>query len=134
MADRSYLPPAGSLEVGVVELFAELTFGSAGAVTLTSGKGFASATQESGDGLYTLALSDEYNRLLWGGITLLDDTASAASTVGIGARFESEDVDGSSAAANVKVQFYALDDGADADPADGAKAYVMLKLRNSSVS
>lgn len=131
MADRSFLPPAGSLEVNVVEIFCEVNVGATGAVSSSSGKGCSTVTRTSA-GLYRVPLSDSYNKLLWAGVTLLDDTDSAATTVGIGHRLEAEDVDGTSP--YVDVQFYALDDGAAADPADGAKWFICMKLRNSSVS
>lgn len=137
MANRRFLPPLGALEVDVVDLFATLTIGNAGSISASggsaSGKGFASFTKESAAGQYTLALSDSYNSLLWAGVTLLDDTGSNPATVAVTARVLSEDVD-SSSAPEVVIQGYALDDGAAADFADGAKLLVALKLRNSSVS
>lgn len=132
MANRQFRHDHQALEQGVVHLYVKITFGASGAVASQRGYGVGTVVQETGDGLYTIPLEDSYNELLYPGVMLLDDTASAASTVGIGYRLESEDVDHATAP-NVKLQFYALDDGADADPADGAVAYVCLVLRNSSV-
>lgn len=131
MADRMFKPGLGSLETGVVDLFCKIVVGSSGAVTSGTGMGIASVTKESSAGQYTILLSDTYNSLLWAGITLLDDSDSAATTVGIGTRLQAETV---SSTKTVVVQTYALDDGADANPADGAILYVKITLRNSSVT
>lgn len=132
MADRLFLPPLGALEVSVVEIFCEVNIGASGAVTSSSGKGCGTVTRTSA-GLYRIPLSDSYNKLLWAGVTLLDDTDSDPATVGVHSRIEAEDVDGTSTPF-VDVQFFAGDDGAAADPASGAKWYACLKLRNSAVS
>lgn len=131
MADRMFTPPLGHLEVGVVELYCAITVGASGAVASYSGKGVASVVKETSAGQYTITLTDRYPALLWPGATLLDDSDSAATAVGIGSRFQAAAV--SSATPTVTVQMYALDDGADANPADGAVIYVCLKLKNSSV-
>jgi hypothetical protein len=135
MANRSFRPPLGALEVDVVELFAKLTIGATGGVTAvsTTSKGFASFTKESSAGQYTLALSDSYNSLLFAGITLLDATDSDPAAVGCSFRVLSEDVDHTSTP-NVVIQAYTTDDGAAANPRDGAVVQVMLKLKNSSVT
>ena len=137
MADRRWLPELGSLEVGVVDLFAKLTIGTSGSISASGGeaegKGFASFTKESTAGQYTLTLSDTYNSLLWCGATLMDDTDSNSASVATEIRFQSEDVDGGSGDPCVVIQGYNADDGADDDFASGAVVYVHLKLKNSSV-
>ncbi len=138
MASRSFRPPLGTIEVDVVELFVELTIGTSGSLDTASGGGWYGAgidsvTKESTAGQYTIVLEDSYNRMLWGGITLLDDSDSSAATVAVETRFESEDVDGTSADPNVVIQGYNSDDGAVDDFASGAKVFVCLKLRNSTV-
>lgn len=131
MANRMWLPPAGSLEVSVVELFGSITIGATGAVSAQSGKGIGTITRTSA-GLYSIPLTDTYSSFLWGGITLLDSASSDPSTVGTASRFKSQAVS-SGTAPLVTIQMYASDDGAAADPASGAVIYFTLKLKNSSV-
>jgi len=135
MANRSFLPPLGALEVDVVDLFAKITIGTSGSVTASggsySGKGIASVTKESTAGQYTILLSDAYNSFLFGSVSLMDDTDSSPATVAVETRFISEDVD---SAKTIVIQGYNSDDGAVDDYASGAVLYVHLKLRNSSVS
>lgn len=133
MANRSFYPPKGALEIDVVSLYAEITIGASGAATLTSGKGIASVTKETPAGQYTLALSDNYHKLLWADAVVLDDTDSNPTTVGVVARILSEDVDNATAP-EIVFQFYNFTDGSAANPANGAKVYVKIELRNSSVS
>ncbi len=130
MANRSFHKPLGSLEIDVVSLFGTITIGSSGAVSSSTGKGIASVAL-SGTGGYIVTLQDAYNALLFADLNTLHSTDSAASTVGIGSRINAADV---SSAKTVTFQMYALDDGADANPASGAVLYVMIVLRNSSVT
>lgn len=131
MADRKFLPPLGALEVDVVDLFCTIPIGASGAVGTVVGKGVTSVTRNSA-GKYTILLSDRYNSFLWGDVSTLDDTNSDATTVGIHTRLFSEAVN--NATPTVIIQAVAGDDGAAADPANGATLYVHFKLRNSSVS
>lgn len=133
MANRTFHPNQGSLEINVVHLYGTITVGSSGAVASSTGKGIASVTKESADGQYTVALQDSYNALLYANIQTLHSTDSAASTVGIVGRINSADV-ASSTAPVVVFQMFALDDGADANPAEGAVLYFQITLRNSSLS
>lgn len=132
MANRSFHPSMGYLEIGVVSLWAKVTVGATGAPTLVtaSSKGVASIVRDSA-GKYTITLSDRYKALLGATVTLLDDTNSDPATVGVHSRLYSEAVD--NATPTVVVQWVAGDDGAAADPADGATFYVRFDLRNSSV-
>lgn len=131
MASRGFLPPLGALEVDVVELFGTITIGAAGAVSASTGKGIASVAL-TGTGGYIVTLSDTYQALLFAGATLLDDTDSDPTTVGVHIRMHAQAVDNSTP--TVRFQCFAGDDGADANPADGAVIYFTLKLRNSTVS
>ncbi len=133
MANRNFYPNALSLEVDHVTLWAEINVGSSGAVSSSSGLGIASVTKESTAGQYTIALSDSYNKLLHANIVVLDDTNSDPTTVAIIGRVLSEAVSSSSAPAIV-IQGVALDDGAAANFASGAKLLVKIELRNSSVT
>lgn len=133
MANRNFFGNSYSLEVDNVTLWAEINVGSSGAVSSSSGLGIASVTKESTAGQYTIALSDNYNKLLHASIMVLDDTNSDPTTVAIIGRVLSEAVSSSSAPAIV-IQGVALDDGAAANFASGAKILVKIELRNSSVT
>jgi hypothetical protein len=121
------------LEVDVCSLFVEINIGAAGAVSSSSGLGIASVTKESAAGQYTIRLTDSYNKLLWASVILLDDTNSDPATAAVEARILSEDVDNASTP-NIVIQGIALDDGAAANFASGAKLLVKIELRNSSVT
>lgn len=131
MASRTFSLPEGALENRVVSLYCAVTIGSSGAVASYSGKGIASVVKESAAGQYTVTLQDQYNALLHPSMTLLDDTDSSPATVGTHMRLQSQAV--SASTPTVVVQCYAGDDGADANPADGAVIYLKLELRNSTV-
>lgn len=133
MANRNFFSNSYSLEVDHVTLWAEINVGASGAVSSSSGLGIASVTKESTAGQYTIALSDSYNKLLHAQIMLLDDTDSNPATVAIIGRVLSEDV-ASSSAPKIVIQGVALDDGAAANFASGAKLLVKIELRNSSVT
>ncbi len=130
MASRLFKQPLGSLEVDTVELFATWTVGAAGAVDTSSAKGLT--VTNTGTGEYTLTLQDAYNRLLDCSATLLDATASNPATVGVAFQCKSEDV--SSSTPDLVIRASTLDDGAAADPREGARVLVRLVLRNSSVT
>jgi hypothetical protein len=130
--NRSLLPPAGSLEVDVVELFGSVTFGAAGAVASQDGKGIGTIVKETAAGQYTIPLSEPCNKFLWAGLTLLDDTDSDPTTVGVICRVLSQDVSNATAP-EVVVQFVDVTDGSAANPASGAALHFILKLRNSTV-
>lgn len=132
MANRAFHPPRGHLEIGVVTLFAKATIGASGAPTLvaSASKGVASITRNSA-GQYALLLSDLYPAMLWATARLMNTADSDPSTVGVENRLVSETV--SSTTPTVTYQWYASDDGADTDPANGATLYFQITLRNSSV-
>ena len=133
MANRSFYPNHQSLEVDCVHLWAEINIGASGAVSSSSGLGIASVTKETAAGQYTIALTDSYNKLLWAGISLLDDADSDPTSVAVSARIQSEDVD-SDSAPELVIQGYDVTDGSAANFANGAKLLVKIELRNSSVS
>lgn len=130
MANRLWLPPSGSLEVNVCEIFGSITVGAAGAVTTSSGKGIASVVKESAAGQYTITLSDSYNSLLWAGFTLVTSTDDA-ETVGTAHRINSSAVDNSTP--TVVLQCSDTATGADANPSSGSVILFTFKLKNSSV-
>lgn len=63
MANRTFNQFQGSLEKGVVQLFAEVSFDPLGAPTLVRGKGIAGVV-DNGSGEYTINLQDTYQRVL----------------------------------------------------------------------
>lgn len=132
MADRMFHSTHRALETEVVHLYAKVTIGATGAPTLVSAssKGIASVARNSA-GEYKITLSDKYTSLLWGNVNLLTTTGSDPATVGVVGRLEADQV--SAATPYVQVQFFAMDDGAAADPASGATVLVKLELKNSTV-
>lgn len=75
MADRFFEQFQGTLEKGVVGLFAELTFGVSSITTRS--RGVASVTQ-TGVGKFDLALQDRYIRLLGASLALSPGVAGTA--------------------------------------------------------
>jgi len=128
MANRLFIPPSGSLEVNVCELFGSITVGASGAVSASSGKGIASVVKEAADGQYTITLSDQYNSLLWAGLTL-QSSADGAQTVGTALRINSQ----SMTSKTVVLQCSDTATGADANLTSGDVVLLCLKLKNSSV-
>lgn len=134
MANRSFHPHRGSLEIESVTLWCSITVGASGAVSSSVGKGILSVTKESTAGRYTIALQDNYNKLLCANITLLDSTDSDPASVATWWRVKSEQVS-SSSAPNIVIQGNASgSSGAAANARSGAVLMVRLELRNSSVS
>lgn len=132
MADRAFHNGHKALELEIVHLYGRFTVGAAGAPTLVtaSSKGITSVARNSA-GEYKIVLADRYIALLWGNVQLLTTTGSDPATIGIHARLE----DDQTASANkyIQVQFYALDDGAAADPANGATVLLKFELKNTTV-
>lgn len=114
-----------SKEANVVELFAVLTIGSSGAVTLTRGKGIKSATKNS-TGDYTLALTENFSGLLGMDVSLQNSTGIPSVVMGIKA-------DNSTSSTAPSVEFVCSATGSPANPASGDVLYVRLTLRNSSL-
>lgn len=131
MANRIFRQPLGSLENDMVTIYGNFAVGSTGAVGTTSGKGVTSVTRDSA-GQYTVLLQDSYDSVFWASAAIKDTANSDPSTVGVIARWEADSINDSTP--TVQFQFFALDDGAVADPASGAVVYFKLELRNSSVS
>lgn len=63
MANRTFNQFQGSLEKGLVQLFAEVSFSGVGVPTLVRGKGIASVTRTAA-GTYLVTLQDTYIRTL----------------------------------------------------------------------
>lgn len=128
MAGRLWLPPLGHLEVDVASLFGSVTFGATGAVASFTGKGVAGVTRNSA-GHYTVALTDDFNALMWVGLTRAG-TAPAA-TDGSYARYVSNTI--GSGTPTIVVE-YDVAAGTAADPVSGAVLLFRFDLRNSSVT
>lgn len=66
MANRMFNQFQGSLEKGVVQLYAEVAFDASGVGTITRAKGIASISNQHGGvtGAYRLILQDSYVRML----------------------------------------------------------------------
>ena len=133
MADRSWLPAGGTLEVDVKQLYCTITFGATGAVSASTGtgKGIKSVVRNS-TGNYTITLSDQYQALVGAVLVLLDATNSDPTTVGVACRLASQAV--TAATPTVVVQFNGTGTpGAVLDPRNGAQLLVTLHLKNSTL-
>ena len=131
MADRMFHSEKGALEIDRVELFAEITFGAAGAVDSFTAKGTSNIALE-GTSTYKISLEDSYYKLLAADTIWLEADALDPASVGNAVKIESEDVN-SSSDPHLKITTTKSSDGTDTIPADGSKLYVTIKLRNSSV-
>jgi hypothetical protein len=63
MASRTFNNNTKTLELEIVKLYAKITIGTSGAVTLNRGKGIASVALST-TGTYLITLDDKYPRLL----------------------------------------------------------------------
>lgn len=129
MANRRFLPPLGSLEVDVVELFGQAVIGAAGAVTSFSGKGIANVARTA-TGRYVVTFSDRYNALLFASIIPHDADISGSAKGGF-ARLYAVNVN--SATPSITFQMLKTVDSAE-DPFPASVLYFTAKLRNSSVA
>ena len=124
MADRTFHLPEGSLENRMVELYAEITFGAAGAVSASSGKGIASVTRDA-LGEYTIAFTDRFPAFMAASF----DYETTETNAGW-ACTQSEAVDTATPSLTFRTNDAA---GAKADPASGETLRVCIKLKNSSI-
>lgn len=131
MADRMFRDGAKTLDIDLVELFANATIGSTGAVSSSSAgtNGVATVARTSA-GKYTLTLQDAYVGFRWADVQVLAGTLADPQTVGVWATLFSQDV---TSAKTVVFQFQNVATGAAADPASGAVLYFRICLKNSSV-
>ena len=124
MASRDFKLNTLTMENEVVCLYALLTIAGSGAVTLTRGKGIASAAHTA-TGRYTLTLDDTYMRLLYGNAQVLRSTGTVDLKLGLNAK----DV---ASAKTVEVGVMKSSDGTVVDPASADLLYVKLELGNST--
>lgn len=126
MANRNFARDAGSLEKGLVKLFAHVSFGSTGAPTLVRGRGIASVSRSSA-GKFVVALQDPYQRLLGCAATFVVETGVPAAPV----IHVVSDASATASAPAVTIQTGKLADGAATDPANGEAVLVELTFSNS---
>lgn len=127
MANRMYNQFQGTLEKGVVQLFAEVSFGAAGAPTLVRGKGVASIAKAS-TGTFTVTLQDTYLRTL-GLSTAWKGTAAPA---GDNVVLNTDNCTGATGGIpTVTLKVYSTA-GSAIDPASGEAVLVALTLSNST--
>lgn len=125
MANRTFNQFQGTLEKGLVQLFAEVSFGASGAPTLVRGKGVASVAKAA-TGTYTVTLQDTYIRTL-GVASTWKGTAAPAGVVVV---LNGDNVT-NAAAPTVSLKIYD-EAGAATEPASGEAVLVALTLSNST--
>jgi len=124
MANRTFTQFQGTLEKGVVQLFAEVTFGASGAPTIVRGKGFSSVAKVS-TGYYNLALQDTYQRVLGVAVAYKGNVAPTAPEVELREDRSAVDPDPS-----VRLNFRAA--GTLTEPASGDTVLLTITLSNST--
>lgn len=131
------MPPKGYLEQGVVQLFAKIVIGAAGAVTSSTGKGVTSIVKTAAKtGRYTLTLNDRYtgSAVLHSSVGLTGKADAAPGNGAAVAGYIRNDSTGA-AAKTVDVQLYFSNGTAnvDADADSGSVVTVHLVLKDSTV-
>jgi hypothetical protein len=132
MANRQFQQFQGTLEKGVVTLYAVITTTTSGAIGSTSAVGLSVAKVASEAGRYRITLEDKYTRLLNVSV-IVSGAADAAYTAAAGVNPIIRNVAVSSATPILDVQLCRTDTGADAEVIDGSVIYVQIVLKNSSV-
>lgn len=111
-----------ALEKEIKEIYAVLTFGASGAVTLTTGHGVASAVK-SDTGDYRITLQDKYVSLKFVEGIFLKSTGED-----IRIQLKAEDVDGAKT-----IDILTLTAASATNPSSGAVLYLKFELKNTSV-
>ncbi len=132
MASRLYQQFQGTLEKGVVKLFATIVTSTSGAISTTTATGLTVAKVGSEAGRYRVTLDDKYTRLL-SAQAIVVGAADAAYTSTAGVTTLLRNVAVSAATPVLDIQFTRTDTGADSEVIDGATIYIELTLKNSSV-
>lgn len=113
-----------------VSLFAKLTFGSTGAVTLTSGNGIKSVVKNS-TGDYTITLQDTYNSLL--NIThVYDETGNSGTAPAAPGMFVKANAVTNATTPTIEIVTNSA--GTATNPASGEILLLEIILSNSSVT
>lgn len=132
MANRWFNQYPYTLEKQVVNLYAKVEIGAAGAPTLVTSnqsKGFASITR-SAAGTYDVVLQDAYYKLLHLGVVFDAGTAGPAAP-----DYSITDFDASNSAVSGKPATFTIltqNGGTDTDPDNGEVMYIHLTVGNSS--
>lgn len=111
-----------ALEKEIKELYAVLTFGSSGAVTLTTGYGIASVAK-SDTGEYLVTLDDKYVSL-----KMFDAILLKSSGEDIRVQLKEEAV-----ASDKTLSFFTLTGSSATNPSSGAVLLVKIELKNTTV-
>jgi hypothetical protein len=111
-----------ALEKEIKEIYALLTFGGSGAVTLTTGHGVASATKtDTGD--YRITLQDAYVRL-----KMVEGTFIKSTGEDIRVQVKAEDV-----ASAKTIDILTLTGASATNPSSGAKLLLKFEHKNTTV-
>lgn len=133
MASRMFQQFQGSLEKGVVKLFATIVTSTSGTIASSDMLGGSVAKVDSEAGRYRVSLADSYQRLLSASV-MVSGAADAAYTTAKGIQAIVRNVDVSNASAPIlDIQLVRTDTAADAEVEDGASIFIELTLSNSSV-
>jgi len=133
MASRQFEQFQGSLEKGVVKLYATITTSTSGTIASSVVKGLAVSKVAAKAGRYAIALQDSYMRLLAVNAVVIG-AADAAYTTANGVQAILRNVAVASATAPAfEIQLCRTDTGADAEVIDAAVILVEITLSNSSV-
>lgn len=132
MANRQFQQFQGSLEKGVVKLFATIVTSTSGTISSTTATGLTVTKVGSEAGRYRVTLDDKYTRLL-AAQAIVSGAADAAYTTAKGIQAIVRNVAVSAATPILDIQLVRTDTAADAEVEDGASIYVELTLKNSSV-
>ncbi len=129
MANRLFKQFVNTLEAGVVKLYGSVTFGSSGAVSSQTSKGFTVTIVDSEAGRYLVTLEDSYSQFLCCNVVTELAADAAAGTDGYIPAVRNVSVADSTPTFQIQFTDAA---GADVDPASGFKAHIEITLKNSS--
>lgn len=110
-----------ALEKQCKELYAKLTFGASGAVTMTTGYGITSVTK-SNTGDYQILLADKYVSLKYFDGILLKSTGED-----IRVQVKAQDV-----VSAKTIDFYTLTGANATNPSSGAVMFIKIELKDTS--
>lgn len=130
MANRYFKDEVKTLESSIVKLYGNMTFGSSGAISASTTKGFSVAKTGSETGRYTVTLEDKYNEFKGCHVTVEGPADAAATTADGYWTFIRNEAVGTTK--TFDIQFVRTDTGADANPTSGNLAFLEITLKNSS--
>lgn len=131
MANRNLRRDRGSIEQGIVDLFAQIAIGATGAPTISSAKSKGvSSISRTGVGAYTLTLQDRYVRLLKALATHILAAGVPATTSNAQMVVRA---DNSGAAAKTILIEFVNNAGAAVELTSGTTLLLNFSLKNSSV-